>query len=123
MSDSRLYTRLLLPKGHGYPLFHPQPFDDLPFEARKNGTEIGDVGIVTSDGSFDIVFNICRAADDPLNRFGVPDGFEPVRLNPGDIAPKQLFYRPGSDVSNTKINKRRLDVEAAVEGNVYAYWF
>ncbi|KAJ6544415.1 hypothetical protein B0H19DRAFT_903964, partial [Mycena capillaripes] len=112
--DSRLYSRLLLPKGHGYLLFHPQPFDDLPLDARKNGTEIGDVGIITSDGSFDVVFNICRAADDPLNRFGVPDGFTQVRLTPGDIAPKELFYRPGSDVSNIKIGKRRLDVEAVV---------
>jgi hypothetical protein len=118
MSDSRLYSRLLLTRGHGYPLFHPQPFDDLPLEARKNGTEIGDVGVVTSDGSFDPIFNICRAANDSFNRFGVPDGFEQLRLHPGDIAPKSLFYRPGSDVSSTKISKRRLDLEAAVEGNV-----
>ncbi|KAF7333003.1 Ribonuclease III [Mycena venus] len=119
MSDSRLYTRLLLPKGHGYPLFHPQPFDDLPLEARKTGTEIGDVGIITGDGSFDVIFNICRATDDPLNRFGVPEGFEQIRLGLGDIAPKQTFYRPGSDVSNTKITKRRLDIEAGIEGNVF----
>ncbi|KAJ7898670.1 hypothetical protein B0H14DRAFT_3564451 [Mycena olivaceomarginata] len=119
MSDSRLYSRLLLTRGHGYPLFHPQPFDDLPLEARKNGTEIGDVGVVTSDGSFDPIFNICRAANDSFNRFGVPDGFEQLRLHPGDIAPKTLFYRPGSDVSSTKISKRRLDLEAAVEGNVF----
>ncbi|KAJ7227926.1 hypothetical protein C8J57DRAFT_199076 [Mycena rebaudengoi] len=65
---SRLYSRLLLPEGHGYPLFHPQPFDDLSEEARRIGTEIGDVGVVTSDGSFDVIFNICRAADDPINR-------------------------------------------------------
>ncbi|KAJ7661321.1 hypothetical protein DFH06DRAFT_988381 [Mycena polygramma] len=120
MSDSRTYSRLLLPKGHGYPLFHPQPFDDLPLELRRNGTEIGDVGIVTSDGSFDVVFNICRAANDPLNRFGVPDCFEQVRLVSGDIAPKELYYRPGSDVSSTKITKRRLDIDATVEGNVFS---
>ncbi|KAF7354579.1 Ribonuclease III [Mycena sanguinolenta] len=119
MSDSRLYSRLLLAKGHGYPLFHPQPYDDLPLEARKGGTEIGDVGIITSDGSFDPIFNICRAAGDPLNRFGVPDGFEQVRLEPGDIAPKISFHRPGSDVSSAIIRKRRLDIEAEVEGNVF----
>ncbi|KAJ7271113.1 hypothetical protein C8J57DRAFT_298104 [Mycena rebaudengoi] len=119
MSDSRLYSRLLLSKGHGYPLFHPQPFDDLPEEARRIGTEIGDVGVVTSDGSFDVVFNICRRADDPINRFGVPEGFEQVRLVPGDVAPRASYHRPGSDVSNTKISKRRLDVDASVDGNVF----
>ncbi|KAJ7020467.1 hypothetical protein C8F04DRAFT_1014296, partial [Mycena alexandri] len=119
MSDSQLYSRLLLPKGHGFPLFHPQPFDDLPMESRRVGTDIGDVGIVTSDGSFDVIFNICRAADDAVNRFGVPDGFERVDLGPGDIAPRAQYHRPGSDVSNTRISKRRLDVDAGVESNVF----
>ncbi|KAK7053704.1 ribonuclease III [Favolaschia claudopus] len=119
MSDSFLYSRLLLAKGQGYPLFHPQPYDDLPLEARQNGTQIGDVGTVTTDGSFDPIFNICKSAGDPLNRFGVPDGFEQVMLNPEDIAPKNMYYSPGTDISNTKINKRRLDIEAGVDGNVF----
>ncbi|KAJ7763781.1 hypothetical protein B0H16DRAFT_455555 [Mycena metata] len=119
MTDSRLYSRLLLPKGHGYPLFHPQPFDDLPAESLRVGTDIGDVGMVTSDGSFDVIFNICRSADDPVNRFGVPQGFEQVDLGPGDIAPRMQYHRPGSDVSNTRISKRRLDVDVGVENNVF----
>jgi hypothetical protein len=82
------------------------------------GTDIGDVGIVTSDGSFDVIFNICRAADDPVNRFGVPEGFEQVNLGPGDVAPRAQYHRSGSDVSNTRISKRRLDVDAGVESNV-----
>ncbi|KAJ7257833.1 hypothetical protein C8J57DRAFT_1002587, partial [Mycena rebaudengoi] len=112
-----LYSRLLLPKGHGYPLFHPQPFDDLPFESLRVGTDIGDVGVVTSDGAFDVIFNICRSADDPVNRFGVPQGFEQVDLGPGDVAPRMQYHRPGSDVSNARITKRRLDVDASVESN------
>ncbi|KAJ6483124.1 hypothetical protein C8R45DRAFT_1215058 [Mycena sanguinolenta] len=114
MSDSRLYSRLLLSKGHGYPLFHPQPYDDLPHELRHQGTTIGDVGVVTSDGSFDVIFNICRAADDPLNRFGVPAGFERMSLLEGDIATLVDYHWPGSDVSSTTISKRRLDVHAGV---------
>src|SRR6201996_460434 len=118
MSDSRLYSRLLLPKGHGYPLFRPEPFDDLPVDARRRGTEIGDVGVLTSDGSFDVIFNICRPAEDPLNRFRVPEGFEQIRLGAGDVAPREQYYRPGSDVSSTNVAKRRLDIAAGVDGNV-----
>ncbi|KAJ7126272.1 hypothetical protein C8R44DRAFT_558838, partial [Mycena epipterygia] len=115
--DSHLYSRLLLPTGHGYPISHPQPYDDLPEESRRLGTEIGDVGVVTFDGSFDPIFNICRAADDELNRFGVPEGFEQVALGPGDVAVRALHHRPGADVSSTRIGKRRLDLDAGVESN------
>ncbi|KAJ7133817.1 hypothetical protein C8R46DRAFT_1235406 [Mycena filopes] len=119
MSDSHLYTRLLLPKRHGYPLFHPQPFDDLPLQSRRVGTEIGDLGVVTSDGAFDLIFNICRAADDPVNRFGVPAGFEQLVLNAEDVAFRAQYHRPGSDVSNTRIKKRRLDLDATIDANVF----
>ncbi|KAJ6614622.1 hypothetical protein B0H10DRAFT_2221186 [Mycena sp. CBHHK59/15] len=117
MSDSRLYTRLLLPKGHGYPLFHPQPYDDFQ-EIRSTGTEIGDV-VYIRDGCLDVVFNICHAANDPVNRFGVPAGFEQIKLGTGDVAPRLLYHRPGSDISSTKIIKRRLDIDAGMENNVF----
>ncbi|KAJ7708943.1 hypothetical protein B0H17DRAFT_1031304 [Mycena rosella] len=119
MSDSNLYSRLLFPKGHGYPLFHPQPSDDLPDSARRIGTEIGDVGVVTQDGCFDPIFNILRTGDDPANRFGVPAGFEQVVLRPDDILIRAQFHLPGSDISNTTVIKKRLDVEGGMENNVF----
>ncbi|KAJ6595617.1 hypothetical protein DFH09DRAFT_1135118 [Mycena vulgaris] len=119
LPPSHLYARLLLPTCNGYPLFRPQPFDDLPAESKKRGTEIGDVGIVTSDGAFDVIFNICRAADDPCNRFGVPDDFEQVHLGPGDVELSSHYHELGSDVSNTMISKRRLDLDAGTESNVF----
>jgi hypothetical protein len=118
MSDSGLYTRLLLPKRHGYPLSCPTPYGDAPLEARQAGTEIGDVGVVMSDGSFDVIFNICRAPDDRINRFGVPRGFEQVHVGPEDVALLPEFHDPGCHVSNTTINKRRLGVDAGAESNV-----
>ncbi|KAF7345422.1 Tkl tkl-ccin protein kinase [Mycena venus] len=119
MSDSILYSRLLFPKGHGYPLFCPEPFDDLDEAARKTGSEIGDVGVITWDGSFDPIFNILRASNDPSNRYGVPPGFEQVFLGPQDISTRAQCHLPGSDISNTTISKRRLDFEAGTESNVF----
>jgi hypothetical protein len=124
MSDSDLYSRLLFPKGYGYPLFYPQPSDDLPEPARRNGTGIGDVGILTSDGSFDPIFNILRARDDPGNRFGVPPDFEQILLVPElEIRMQALYHLPGADVSNTSVSKKRLDIEAGVENNVSVHPF
>ncbi|KAJ7663855.1 hypothetical protein DFH06DRAFT_1087669 [Mycena polygramma] len=118
MSDSELYSRLLFPKKQGYPLFHPAPFDDLPDSVRKIGTEIGDVGRITQNGSFDPIFNICRTRDDPSNRFGVPPAFEQIPLGPDAIATSALAHLPGSHICNTSISKRRLDVDAGLE-NVF----
>ncbi|KAJ7017427.1 WD40-repeat-containing domain protein [Mycena alexandri] len=119
MSDRDLYSRLLLATGNGYPLSYPQPSDDLPPECQARGVEIGDVGALSSDGSFNVFFNICRPHDDPANRFGVPAGFERVDLGPNPFVSKKTYHRPGSHVSNTKINKRRLDVDAQVD-NVFS---
>ncbi|KAJ7366214.1 hypothetical protein DFH08DRAFT_763368, partial [Mycena albidolilacea] len=118
MSDRDLYSRLLLAKGHGYPLSYPQPLDDLPPESSAEGIQIGDVGVLTSDGGFDPLFNICRLAQDDRNRFGVPAGFETVHLRPGDVSSRRVFHRPGSHVSNTRVNKRRLDVDTDLD-NVF----
>ncbi|KAJ7765368.1 hypothetical protein B0H16DRAFT_1260485, partial [Mycena metata] len=68
VADSQLYSRLLFPKGHGYPLYRPQPPEDLPAEYRKSGACIGDVGVITPDGYFDFIFNICAPADSPINQ-------------------------------------------------------
>ncbi|KAJ7777811.1 hypothetical protein B0H14DRAFT_3587146 [Mycena olivaceomarginata] len=115
VSDRDLYSRLLLAKGHGYPLSYPQPPDDLPPESSAEGIQIGDVGVLTSDGGFDPLFNICRLAQDDGNRFGVPAGFETVHLRPGDVSSRRVFHRPGSHVSNTRINKRRLGVDTDLD--------
>jgi hypothetical protein len=120
-SDSGLYSFLLFPKRKGYPLFHPQPSDDLPEESKEAGVRIGDVGVVTARGSFDPIFNILHEAGDRVvNRFGVPSHF--VKLDLGDHAIERyaLLHAPGSDISNTTINKKRVDVEASIDGNVYA---
>ncbi|KAJ7669002.1 hypothetical protein B0H17DRAFT_216242 [Mycena rosella] len=112
-----VYARLLLPRKHGFPLFHPAPCDDLPEPARRTGTQIGDVGVVTDDGSFDPIFNILYPADDLANRFGVPADFEQVILPPHDIRIRRLQHPPGTVLSNTAVGKKRLGLQASVGTN------
>ncbi|KAJ7712806.1 hypothetical protein B0H16DRAFT_1899789 [Mycena metata] len=118
MSDRDLYSRLLLATGNGYPLSYPQPSDDLPPECQERGLEIGDVGALSSDGSFNVFFNVRRPDHDPVNRFGVPAGFERVDLGYNPFISKKSYHRPGSHVSNTNMNKQRLDVNVEVD-NVF----
>ncbi|KAJ6568345.1 hypothetical protein DFH09DRAFT_433324 [Mycena vulgaris] len=119
MSASELYSRLLLPRKEGYPLFCPQLSDTLPEPARETGTEIGEVGVVNMYGAFDPIFNILREADDPANRLGVPGGFEKLVLGPHDIDALALHHLPGADISNTTVNKKRLDIHGGIENNVF----
>ncbi|KIK94598.1 hypothetical protein PAXRUDRAFT_33442 [Paxillus rubicundulus Ve08.2h10] len=71
-----IYARLLIP-----------PDDNLPKVCRDEGLRIGDVGIVTERGTFDILFNICLPEEHPLNqRGGVPATFKQVPLSVWDVS-------------------------------------
>ncbi|KAJ6481572.1 hypothetical protein C8R47DRAFT_591714 [Mycena vitilis] len=119
MSDSGRYSRLLLHKGHGYPVFCPQPSDDLPEPVQRTGVRIGDVGVVTFDGSFDVIFNVCVPANDSVNRFGVPEGFTQLHISSGEKRLQETHHRPGASVSNTEIRKRRLDLDLTSVDNIF----
>ncbi|KAG6907762.1 hypothetical protein DXG01_007516 [Tephrocybe rancida] len=68
-----IYAELLRALQRGHPLYYPEPaLDDGPMQ-------IGDVGFL-KQGAFYRLFNVSRARDDPSQRFGVPDGFEPLNL-------------------------------------------
>ncbi|KAK0211869.1 hypothetical protein IW262DRAFT_1280255 [Armillaria fumosa] len=69
-----IYASLILPKGHGYPLWIPEPRSNHP-----NGTQIGDLGILNDDGGFTYLFNVCKGASDSINENRVPPGFEPLK--------------------------------------------
>ncbi|KAG6906140.1 hypothetical protein DXG01_015704 [Tephrocybe rancida] len=67
-----IYAEQLSELRRGYPLYYPEPPDDRPMQ-------IGDVGFLRQ-GAFYCLFNVSRAHDDPVQRFGVPDGYEPLNL-------------------------------------------
>lgn len=67
-----------MPKRVGFPLWFPEPGRRLPVEYRMKGVSIGDVGLITPDGAFDYLFNICLPSDDPVNINRVPENFLPL---------------------------------------------
>ena len=116
-APSDVYARQLFPKKYGIPLFIPKLYDNLSHEYRDRGTSIGDVGIITTDGSFSFIFNICTAASDPINCNGVPDGFEQILLNPNGISHLNNMHSPGSDVSSASVEKESIALEGALKDN------
>ncbi|KAI9566676.1 hypothetical protein HD554DRAFT_2007321, partial [Boletus coccyginus] len=47
-----------LPNDRGYPLRFPEPSSTLPSSYREDGIQIGDVGYVTQQGAFNVLFNV-----------------------------------------------------------------
>jgi hypothetical protein len=108
---SEVYTRLLLPKGHGCPIWCPEPDENLPLPYREGGVRIGDVGRIDPDGGFDPLFNICARADHPINADGVPDGFEPILLESTDVKFRGNHHFRGSHIGSNPLEKRPNNVE------------
>ncbi|KDQ31444.1 hypothetical protein PLEOSDRAFT_1036968, partial [Pleurotus ostreatus PC15] len=108
MADSQIYARQLLVKRHGYPLWIPEPYGHSPIY-RTKGVRIGDVGYVTQDGGFETLFNIRASPNDPINRRGVPNGFQEVHLHVHDVVHLPNFHHSNSAVTSTSAKQRSLD--------------
>jgi hypothetical protein len=113
MTENEIYVRQLLPKKHGYPLWCPKPPDDLPPEYQAVGVTIGDVGVITEDGLFDRIFNICSPAEDLT---AVPSGFEQM-ISPMDVLAKGDWRSAGDYIASTKMEKMRLDLDISSQAN------
>ncbi|KAJ7591463.1 hypothetical protein C8J56DRAFT_935637 [Mycena floridula] len=110
MNASQLYARLFLPHRHGYPVWIHEPDLQLSEEYRLVGQRIGDVGIITSDGGFDFLFNICHPRTHPINCRGGPDNFESIdSLEVREISP---FHNVKTDITTDTVHK--LDIETQV---------
>ncbi|KAM6499196.1 hypothetical protein JOM56_004704 [Amanita muscaria] len=68
------YTRSMLHCMIGYPLYEPEPFNELSKEYLRKGVNVGDVGFVREDGTFDFLFNICPTENGLPNPPNLPDG-------------------------------------------------
>ncbi|KAL1701741.1 hypothetical protein EV121DRAFT_211521 [Schizophyllum commune] len=103
MHASHVYAQNLLLAREGYPLYAPEPLSNLPDDYRARGAEIGDVGVITKEGAFKPLLNICAPPDAAINAFkGVPPDFEYI----GSVAKDSLdayYDRSGSFVHSANI--------------------
>jgi hypothetical protein len=78
----------------------------LPVEYRRQGISIGDVGIITSTGTFDFLFNIFLPANHPINIGNVPQTFSPLsREQVEREIQKTCDYGPNSYVTSSTARK------------------
>lgn len=104
--DQDLYAQQLLLKGNGYPLWDPQPKRHFGDPSAPAGVAIGDVGIITADGGFDFLFNVCVPADHPINPRDLPSAFSPLspQLSHTDICEFQE-YAPGEYLASASVER------------------
>ncbi len=118
MSDPRahaIYTKLLLRRGHGYPLWIPESDYNLPDVYCDKGVSVGDLGILTDDGGFDFLFNVCAEADDPVNQGHVPPQFQPLRISSSHAIRKIPFHRKSSSITSAHVSTKKIAVEGSAE--------
>lgn len=117
---SEVYARLLLPKKLGFPLWTPEPDDNLPDQYCEIGVSIGDVGILKSDGDFDFLFSICVPFDDPINHRGVPDDFEDVSALI-ETSKRDGFHSPRTAITSASMKYKDIRANISVQDNSYVY--
>ncbi|KAJ6552802.1 hypothetical protein B0H19DRAFT_1154978 [Mycena capillaripes] len=116
LGDVHNHPTQLLRRKRGFPLYVPEPRQNLPAEYREHGVAIVDVGRVTPEGAFDFFFNLYLPADHPINDNDVPEGFYPLPHYPS----KEVFdldYAPGNYVSTSSIQK--LEPHPSLPGFVF----
>lgn len=98
-----VYAEQLICKGYGLPLWQPEPPDN-------GAVRIGDVGLV-DNGRFVRLFNAMQNSEHPLNRWGVPEGFVPLKVHPEVLRTSPAFLQPGPVFNSQSVS---CDVSAGV---------
>jgi len=105
--DNEIYERLLRRKGRGFALYVPEPNKRLPMAYQKKGINIGDVGIITPDGGFSFLFNICVPREDPINPRILPEDFSLLQPTLADVDVVEFpRFKPGSYLTSASIEKK-----------------
>ena len=121
--DNEIYERLLRRKERGFALYVPEPNMQLPIAYQKIGVNIGDVGVITPDGGFSFLFNICAPHNDPINPCILPDDFSPLQptLTVVDVV-KFPRFKSGSYLASASIEKKESESNTrCVRVSIYVY--
>lgn len=107
-ASSDIWYRNLAVKGRGSPLWITGTDLNAPIQYRRSGIAIGDVGLISSFGAFNFLFNVCLPADNPINKSAIelPKGFIPLQpTDPTQIYKHSEFVPDGCLVnkSSTKV--------------------
>jgi hypothetical protein len=94
------YASALIMKGHGHPLWEPDPGQYAP-------VDIGDVGYL-HEGAFVKLFNISKDIHDWSNRLGLPRGHTPFHV--GDILPKSPLPKAPEYISSEGVCDKGADL-------------
>jgi hypothetical protein len=92
---------ILLVKRIDYPLWMPEP-SNPPLEYKREGVNIGDVGVITFDGQFKFLFNIFSPGTDPLNR-RAPPAFECLEYHEDEVQRRASVYSPRQAIAGGSI--------------------
>jgi hypothetical protein len=103
-SEAVAYSRLLLSKKHGFPLWGPELESGSSKEHQKTGVTIGDLGFITSDGAFSFFFNVCLPGDHPINDDRVLPVFEPFELDLRDVTELPDVHAPGCVIASSSVS-------------------
>ncbi|KIL64639.1 hypothetical protein M378DRAFT_78092, partial [Amanita muscaria Koide BX008] len=87
----------------GYPLYEPRPDSRPSTEYWKKGVRIGDVGIVTKDGIFDFLFNVCPSQNPSINPSELPDDFEALECP--QIRVMEHHFKTQTHLFNNTVNR------------------
>ena len=89
----------------GLPLHKPGPDARLSLECRRLGMSIGDLGMITGEGGFDYLFNICRQNSDPLNPEGSPAGIQPFSESTLRGIQRTTSFSPNNYITSDSVEK------------------
>ncbi|KAF8548015.1 hypothetical protein OG21DRAFT_1423829 [Imleria badia] len=96
-----------LQSSRGLPLWFPEPRNTLPVSYVQDGLQIGDVGCVTWEGRFKVLFNVCYGPNHPLNqRLRVSFNFDPIAIDiDQEVVLKHNAVPPGCAITSPGITR------------------
>jgi hypothetical protein len=102
MAAYESYAHALITRGHGHPVWQPDPGEYAP-------VELGDVGYFL-EGAFVKLFNASKDIHSWSNRLGLPEGHTPLQV--GDIVCKTPLPKSPGYISSEGVFQKVADLNA-----------